>query len=134
MDLQLFKNFSEIENGIWELPKSFRKRMKVPLRVIATEKLLKDMDDGAIEQGINVSGLPGIIQASWMMPDAHWGYGFPIGGVAAFDMEDGILSPGGIGFDINCGMRLLMSNLTERQVKPKIVKIVDKLFESVSLS
>jgi len=131
VDAKLVRHFTEIERGIWELPKSFRKGMKVPLRVIATEKLLKEMDDGAVEQGINVASLPGIITASYMMPDAHWGYGFPIGGVAAFDIKDGIISPGGIGFDINCGMRLLTTNLTEKEVKPRIEQVVNDLFDVI---
>lgn len=131
MDAKLLGRLKEIGPGIWELPKSYRKRMKVPVRVFATEKLLKEMDDGAIEQAINVSELPGIVDASLVMPDAHWGYGFPIGGVAAFDLEKGVISPGGIGFDINCGMRLLVTNLTEKNVRPKIEQLVDGLFSAV---
>ena len=99
MDRALLSRFNQVEKGIWELPKTYRKKMKAPVRVVATEKLLSEMDDGAIEQGINVAFLPGIVGYSWMMPDAHWGYGFPIGGVAAFDLERGVISPGGIGFD-----------------------------------
>ena len=128
---ELFEKFNKIESGIWELSKFYRKAMKVPVRVVATEKLLREMDDGAVEQAINVSQLPGIIEASWMMPDAHWGYGFPVGGVAAFDAKEGIISPGGIGFDINCGMRLLLTNLDEKEVSAKIEQIVNELFYAV---
>jgi tRNA-splicing ligase RtcB (3'-phosphate/5'-hydroxy nucleic acid ligase) len=131
MQSQLLEKFTELESGIWELPKTYDAGMQVPLRVVATEKILKEMDDGAVEQGINVSKLPGIVGYSWMMPDAHWGYGFPIGGVAAFDLENGIISPGGIGFDINCGMRLLTSNLNEKEVRPLTEKIVNRLFDSI---
>ena len=131
MDLKLLERFKETERGTWELPKTYRKKMEVPVRVVATQEILTEMDDGAVEQAINVAQLPGIIEASWMMPDAHWGYGFPVGGVAAFDAKDGIISPGGIGFDINCGMRLLVTNLTEKDVRPKIEQIVNQLFEAV---
>jgi tRNA-splicing ligase RtcB len=102
METAFLSRLKKVEEAVWELPKSYRKKMRVPVRVVATEKLLKEMDDGAFEQGINVAHLPGIIDASIMLPDAHWGYGFCIGGVAAFDLEKGVISPGGIGFDINC--------------------------------
>jgi tRNA-splicing ligase RtcB len=131
MEQKLLERFSEIEPAVWELPKSFRKKMKVPVRIVATEELLKDMDDGAVEQAVNVAQLPGIINASLVMPDAHWGYGFPIGGVAAFDLKKGVISPGGIGFDINCGMRLLVTNLKEKDVRPKIETIVNELFKAI---
>src|SRR3989344_843160 len=131
MQAVLLEKFKELEKDIWELPKSYDKGMLVPLRVIATQNLLREMDDGAIKQGINVAQLPGIIGASIMLPDAHWGYGFSIGGVAAFDLKRGIISPGGIGFDINCGMRLLTTNLTEKEVRPQIEIIVNKLFDAV---
>jgi hypothetical protein len=81
--------------------------MRVPVRVFASEKLLAEMDDKVFEQAANVATLPGIVESSLCMPDAHWGYGFPIGGVAAMDAGEGVISPGGIGFDINCGMRLV---------------------------
>ncbi len=131
MDAKLLSRFKQLDKAIWELPKTYRKKMKAPLRIFATEKLLKEIDDGAVEQGINVAHLPGIIHASMMMPDAHWGYGFPIGGVAAFDVDKGVISPGGIGFDINCGMRLLVTNLNEKDVRPKIEQIVNELFRAV---
>lgn len=125
------ENIKQVEPGIWELPKSFKEGMRVPARIIASEKLLEEMDEGVFEQVSNVATLPGIQKYAYCMPDGHWGYGFPIGGVAAFDLEEGIISPGGIGFDINCGMRLLTTNLTLNEVKPKIKELVDELYRSV---
>jgi tRNA-splicing ligase RtcB len=113
--------------ALYELPTSFRKGMRVPVRVFATEKLLAEMDEKVFEQAANVATLPGIVEASFAMPDAHWGYGFPIGGVAAMDPETGVISPGGIGFDINCGMRLVRTDLTWREVEPRIQELLDAL-------
>jgi len=87
---------------VWEIPTSYKEGMNVPARIYATKKLLEGMDQGVFEQVTNVAALPGIERYSYAMADAHWGYGFPIGGVAAFDPETGVISPGGIGFDINC--------------------------------
>jgi tRNA-splicing ligase RtcB len=89
------------------------------------------MDVGVFEQVTNVACLPGIVRAALCMPDGHWGYGFPIGGVAAFRADTGIISPGGIGFDINCGMRVLCTSLDEAEVRPKLRELVDALFEAV---
>jgi len=95
------KEIKKISDFVWELPISFKKGMRVPARIIASEKLIKEMDAGVFDQISNVATLPGIVNYAYCMPDGHWGYGFPIGGVAAFDVEnDGIISPGGIGFDI----------------------------------
>jgi tRNA-splicing ligase RtcB len=95
--------FIKVSDVIWEIPTSFKKGMRVPVRVIATKKLLDDMDLQVYDQASNVATLPGIQKYSFVMPDGHSGYGFPIGGVAAFDVnEGGVISPGGIGFDINC--------------------------------
>ncbi len=107
--------------------------MKVPLKIFASEKLMEHMkNDKCIQQGINVAtSLPGILGKSLMMPDAHQGYGFSIGGVAAMDCETGCISPGGIGFDINCGVRLLTSNLTKEDVEPKIKALLEALFKHV---
>jgi tRNA-splicing ligase RtcB len=113
--------------ALYELPTRYREGMRVPVRVFATEKLLADMDDKVFEQAANVATLPGIVEASFAMPDAHWGYGFPIGGVAAMDPETGVISPGGIGFDINCGMRLVRTNLTWPEVQPRIRVLLDAL-------
>ena len=92
----------QVSDVIWEIPTSYKQGMNVPARIYATKKLLEGMDQGVIEQVTNVASLPGIQRYSYAMADAHWGYGFPIGGVAAFDPEEGVISPGGIGFDINC--------------------------------
>lgn len=97
----------KISDYIWEIPTTEKEGMLVPARIYATEKLLREMDAGVFEQVTNVACLPGIQKYAYCMPDGHWGYGFPIGGVAAFSKEDGVISPGGIGFDINCGMRLI---------------------------
>jgi tRNA-splicing ligase RtcB (3'-phosphate/5'-hydroxy nucleic acid ligase) len=105
--------------------------MRVPARIYASEALFAQMDDGVFEQVTNVACLPGIVRAALCMPDGHWGYGFPIGGVAAFDAEDGVISPGGIGFDINCGMRLIRTGLSEEQVRPRISELIGALFEAV---
>src|SRR5512132_1943902 len=97
---------------VWEIPAGEKPGMRVPARIYASETLLAGMDAGVFEQVTNVACLPGIVRAALCMPDGHWGYGFPIGGVAAFRADTGVISPGGIGFDINCGMRLLRTELT----------------------
>ena len=102
----------KISDTIWEIPPTYKEGMRVPARIYATEKLLREMDDGVIEQVTNVATLPGIVNYAYCMPDGHWGYGFPIGGVAAMDTRSGVISPGGIGFDVSCGMRLVLTNLT----------------------
>ena len=116
---------------VWEIPPSEKPGMLVPARLYASEALLARMDEGVFEQVTNVACLPGIVRASLCMPDGHWGYGFPIGGVAAFRADRGVISPGGIGFDINCGMRLLRTNLTEAEVRPKLREVVEALFAAV---
>ena len=121
----------KISPTIWELPFSFKEGMLVPARIIGSEALVAQMDAGVFEQSANVACLPGIINYSYCMPDGHWGYGFPIGGVAAMDPDSGVISPGGIGFDINCGMRLILTNLTEDEVKPHIRQLVDQLFNRI---
>ena len=106
--------------------------MKVPVTIYADEKLLtKMMTDRTIQQAVNVSTLPGIQEHSIVLPDGHEGYGFPVGGVAAMDAEEGMISPGGVGYDINCGVRLLRTNLTENDVRPKLKDIVTDLFKSI---
>ena len=106
--------------------------MKVPLKIFASDKLMEKMEqDSCIQQGINVAGLPGIKGYSIMMPDAHQGYGFSIGGVAATGEKDGCLSPGGVGFDVNCGVRLLTTNLTVEDVEGKIEELLEVLFKNI---
>ncbi|HEX2965207.1 MAG TPA: RtcB family protein [Syntrophorhabdaceae bacterium] len=117
-----------IDETLWELPVSHKTGMLVSARIYATEKLMGEMDDGVFEQISNVACLPGVVNHAFCMPDGHWGYGFPIGGVAAMDPEKGVISPGGIGFDINCGMRLVLTNLSYDQLKPRLKELVDKIF------
>src|SRR5690348_13521296 len=122
----------KISDTVWELPATYKEAMRVPARIIATEKLVRDMDEAVFKQISNVATLPGITHYALCMPDGHSGYGFPIGGVAAMDVQKGgVISPGGIGFDINCGMRLVTTNLTVDEVQPRLKDIVDRLFQCV---
>ncbi len=125
------KEIKKINEVTWEIPTSYKQGMNVPARIIATELLLKAMDPGVFNQVTNVAMFPGIVKYSICHADAHWGYGMPIGGVAAMDMEEGVISPGAVGFDINCGMRLLRTDLTLKEVRPKIKDLVDTLFKLV---
>ncbi len=122
---------NKIQEGIWEIPITEKEGMRVPARILGSEKLIEIMDKGVIEQITNVACLPGIQKQALCMPDGHWGYGFPIGGVAAFSTKDGVISPGGIGFDINCGVRLIRTGLTLDEVKPKMNALMDALFKMV---
>ena len=120
----------KIDRFHWEVPKSGR--MNVPGIVYATAKMLRGTDQKEpLKQVANVAMLPGIVRASLAMPDMHWGYGFPIGGVAAFDWQSGVVSPGGVGYDINCGVRLAATNLTKQEVTPKLKTLVDTLFQQI---
>ena len=106
--------------------------MRVPGIIYASDKLMKAMGkDESPKQVANVAQLPGIVKHSLAMPDMHWGYGFPIGGVAAFDINGGIVSPGGVGYDINCGCRLVVTNLRREEIRPQMAKIVNTLFQHV---
>jgi tRNA-splicing ligase RtcB len=105
--------------------------MLVPARIIASDKLFPTIEEGVFKQIGNVAKLPGVLQPALVMPDGHFGYGFPIGGVAAFGMDDGVISPGGVGYDINCGIRMLTSNLNADEVAPKLAAIADDLFKEV---
>lgn len=107
-------------------------KMRVPAVIYASEILIRDMDDKVYEQVTNVAKLPGIVKASYAMPDAHWGYGFPIGGVAAFDPEKGgVISAGGVGFDISCGVRTLLTGLTLEEIEPVKERLADLLFQRI---
>lgn len=121
----------KLSNYVWELPKGYKPCMRVPGRIYINRSLLQGVEKGALDQCANVACLPGIIKYSIAMPDIHFGYGFPIGGVAAFDAEEGVISPGGVGFDINCGVRLLRTNLTYDEVKPKLRELVDDIFVNI---
>lgn len=116
----------------WLIPKTYRSDMRVPVYVYASEKLLQKMlTDRTLIQGVNVATLPGVQKHVAVLPDAHEGYGFPIGGVAAMDAVEGVISPGGVGYDINCGVRLMVTNLTEKDVRPKLVELVNTIFRNV---
>ncbi|MEA3327148.1 MAG: RtcB family protein [Chloroflexota bacterium] len=126
--------FSQRSDFEWEIPTNFRSDMRVPVRVFASRSLLLDALGGkSILQAVNASTLPGLVEAVMVMPDMHQGYGFPIGGVAATDPETGVISPGGIGYDINCGVRLLSSRITLEEIKdwvPSLATMINQICPS----
>ncbi len=122
--------FNRLTDTLWEIPR--QGGMRVPGRIYATAAMLETIrNDNATEQVANVAHLPGIVKYSLAMPDIHWGYGFPIGGVAAFNLDDGVISPGGVGYDINCGVRLMTCRLNRQQVQTKMKALVAALFHHV---
>ncbi len=123
----------QISGNKFRIPKSYKQGMRVDGIIYADEKLMRSIkNDKALEQVANVAHLPGIVKYSLAMPDIHWGYGFPIGGVAATDIEaGGVISPGGVGYDINCGVRMLKTNLNIGDVKGRISQIANKLFQDI---
>lgn len=122
----------KIDDFTFKIPQSYDPRMRVPGIVYATEEMMEQIrQDMSLQQVANVATLPGIVKASIAMPDIHWGYGFPIGGVAAFDYDTGVISPGGVGYDINCGVSLIRTNLVYDDVKDKIKDLVDRTFTKV---
>jgi len=126
----MYPELKKIDDYRWEIPRTGE--MRVPGLIYASESMLpKISEDKATTQVANVATLPGIVGHSLAMPDIHWGYGFPIGGVAAMDFKDGVISPGGIGFDISCGVRLLRSNLKKNEIDNKKASIVNSLFYNV---
>lgn len=128
--LLLAMELKKISELIWQIPRF--DLMKVPAYIFASEKLMEKIkQDKTLQQSANVATLKGIIKASYTMPDAHEGYGFPIGGVAAFDMDDGIVSPGGVGYDINCGVRLLKTDLSVKEVVPRRKDLLNEIFKQV---
>lgn len=129
--MSIKENITEIRENVWELPSSFKKEMRVPGRFYLEKEAISHLEDGAIEQIANVACLPGVQKFAIGLPDIHFGYGFPIGGVGAFSARTGVISPGGVGFDINCGVRMIRTNLTHDDIKPKMKEIVDKLFVNV---
>ncbi|MFB6276954.1 MAG: RtcB family protein [Halothece sp.] len=127
-----FNQLQQISDTVWELPTSYKDGMRVPARIYGTKQVIEQLDEAVYDQITNVATLPGITKHALCMPDGHFGYGFPIGGVAAMDVDQGgVISPGGIGFDINCGMRLVVTNLTYDEVKPYIKQLVDKLYKRI---
>src|SRR5512145_279653 len=120
----------KLSDTMWEIPRG--PGMRVPGLVFASESMMADIvRDEAIRQVMNVAHLPGILKYSIGMPDIHWGYGFPIGGVAAMDPGEGAVSPGGVGYDINCGVRLLRSNLAIGSLRPRLPDLVAALHREV---
>lgn len=123
---------NRLDDYRWEIPQDYKPGMRVPGIVFADDDMMEMLKtDPALEQVANVACLPGIVKASYAMPDIHWGYGFPIGGVAATTMDEGVISPGGVGFDINCGVRMLRTDMTLGDVKPKMDKLVETLFANI---
>ena len=126
------KDLTKINDYLWEIPKSFRNDMRVPARFYASEKMLDEIfRDRSLEQLVNVATLPGIKKYALAMPDMHEGYGFPIGGVAAIDYKEGVISPGGIGYDINCGIRLLRTGKNFNEIKDYIENLAESLFKEI---
>jgi len=122
----------KIDDYRWEIPQNYKTGMRVPGLIYASKEMLESMrEEQTPEQVANVAFLPGIVGYSFAMPDIHWGYGFPIGGVAAMDIKDGVISPGGVGYDINCGVRLLRTSLSEAEVRPRINELINELFLNV---
>jgi tRNA-splicing ligase RtcB len=122
----------KVNNYLWEIPQEFRSDMRVPARIYTNEKMLEHIfEDRSLEQLINVATLPGILKYALAMPDIHEGYGFPIGGVAAFDAKRGVISPGGVGYDINCGVRILTSFFSHRELAPHILDLVNQINRDV---
>jgi len=126
------KDLVKINDWLWEIPKSHRADMRVPARLYASENMLDDIcGDRSLEQLINVTTLPGIEKYAVLMPDAHEGYGFPIGGVAAFSINTGVISPGGIGYDINCGVRLLLSDMSLKEIRSYLEQLSRAIYQEV---
>ncbi len=122
--------FTRVDGTTWRVEPSGT--MRVPVIIYADENLIQGMDDKVYEQAVNVARLPGIVQASYVMPDAHWGYGFPIGGVAAFDPDrGGVISAGGVGFDISCGVRTMLTGLSVADILPVQKQLADLLFRQI---
>ncbi len=125
------QDFQRIDKYIWELPQDFRDDMRVPARLFGDAELFDAaFGDQTVDQLTNVATLPGIVRSAMAMPDFHQGYGFPIGGVAAIDAQTGVISPGGVGFDINCGVRLLASHLDQEEVAPHIKNLTATLYQT----
>lgn len=121
-----------VDTNRWCIPKQYNAEMHVPGMIYADDELIEQIqEDNALQQVANVATLPGIVGYSLAMPDIHWGYGFPVGGVAATSAENGVVSPGGIGFDINCGVRLLATGLLHEQIRGKVDKFADELFSNL---
>jgi len=124
-------DFEQVDNYIWELPTTYREDMRVPVRLFADSELFNAaFGDRSIEQLVNTATLPGIVKYALALPDVHQGYGFPIGGVAGIDADDGVISPGGVGYDINCGVRLLASHVDAEEIEPFREDLMNALYQS----
>jgi tRNA-splicing ligase RtcB len=122
----------KINDFLWEIEKDESIGMKVPIHIYANEKLANSMQkDRTLKQATNAASLPSIVKHMVVMPDGHEGYGLPVGGVVAFPAEGGIISPGSVGFDVNCGVRLIKTNLTSEQLKPKLSGLMDALMKNI---
>ena len=126
------RRIDRISDFCYRIEKNEKEDMKVPVTIYANERLLSDMvADRTLDQAVNVTTLPGVQKHIAVLPDGHEGYGFPVGGVAAMDLEEGVISPGGVGYDINCGVRLIRTDLTENDVKGVIDSLVNELFRAI---
>src|SRR5512136_1779923 len=127
---EIMSGLKKMDDCRWMIPQTGG--MRVPGIIYSSERLIKEMGaDESPKQVANVAHLPGIVQYSLAMPDMHWGYGFPIGGVAAFDLRDGIISPGGVGYDINCGCRLVTTRLAYEEVRERVRDLIGALFRDI---
>jgi tRNA-splicing ligase RtcB len=125
------KDFKRINDYLWEVPRGFREDMRVPARLYASDELLEEATrDRSLDQLVNTATLPGIVQHALAMPDIHQGYGFPIGGVVATELPHGVISPGGVGYDINCGVRLLGSRMAREEIEPYIKDVATALYHN----
>ena len=125
-------DIKKVSDNVYEIPQETQQCMTVPVKIYASDALIQKMkQDATFKQATNAACLPGIYKHSIVLPDGHQGYGFPIGGVAATDYENGVISPGGVGYDINCGVRVLRTNLDEKDVRPKVRQLIDQLFADI---
>ncbi|MCS7183821.1 MAG: RtcB family protein [Patescibacteria group bacterium] len=132
MKIPTKNDLKKISDYLWQIDKSFREDMRVPARIIASEKIIDELfKDKSLWQLINLTTLPGVYKFALVMPDVHEGYGSPVGGVVAFDLKEGIVSPGICGYDINCGVRLLISPFFYEEIEDKIPKLTEQIFKEV---
>ncbi len=126
------EKLQRVNEYMWMLPKSVRKNMRVNAMILANDEAMAMIEDEAIQQLTNVAMLPGVVQPVFAMPDAHWGYGLPMGAVGVFDPEaNGIISSGMTGFDINCGIKLLRSNIPADKIRPYLKQLIDEAFNNI---
>ena len=121
----------KVRDNVYEVPGSVNKKMRASGRLYLDDESFEALEDGAIDQIVNIACLPGVHRYAIGLPDIHFGYGFPIGGVAAFSEKNGIVSPGGVGFDINCGVRLIKTNLKQSDIEDKLDELIEALFKNI---